>query len=140
MLSSKILPKITDDSNDRSSSFALGRKAAYNNISFSHKSINVNKNVTYPEKPTVNSKPLTFNDSSSRTQRLRLSSIGNNSTSLKNNSDSVKFTHSYNQNLYYNTLSRVRSSGCVVPKKCTNRPSSTTSCPVRTQKSMYYYS
>ena len=63
-------------------------------------------------------KPLENMSSELRIQRLRLSTIGNASMSLKNDKDVIQL-NGKNQDVNYvnNVLSRVRGGGYIVPKK-----------------------
>ena len=89
---SKSMPK-KFGSSDGTSNFALGRKAFANkiyqpylpeNLPSVNSSINTNKSGNKP-------KPLTDKSSDLRIQRLRLTTIGNASTSIKNNNDEITF-------------------------------------------------
>lgn len=117
---SKNMPSNGSNVSDRTSSFVLGRRA-YNFSS--HNSENLKKNLDYSlvlNKPSSNvyAKPLNNMSSDIRIQRLRLSTIGNSSMVLKNNTDSIQL-NGKNQdiNLVNNTLSRVRGGGSRAPKK-----------------------
>lgn len=117
---SKSMPSNGSNVTDRTSTFILGRRAF--NIS-SHNSENLKKNLDYSSlenKLTSNvcAKPLENMSSDLRIQRLRLSTIGNSSMILKNDSD-VTQLNGKNQDVNYvnNVLSRVRGGGYIAPKK-----------------------
>ena len=117
---SKNMPSNGSNVTDRTSTFILGRKAF--NFS-SHNSENLKKNLDYSSttnKLTSNvcAKPLENMSSELRIQRLRLSTIGNASMSLKNDKDVIQL-NGKNQDVNYvnNVLSRVRGGGYVAPKK-----------------------
>lgn len=105
---------------DRTSTFILGRRAF--NFS-SHNSENLKKNLDYSsvlnnQSSNVFAKPLENMSSDLRIQRLRLSTIGNSSMILKNDSDATQL-NGKNQDVNYvnNVLSRVRGGGYIAPKK-----------------------
>lgn len=117
---SKSMPSNGSNVTDRTSTFILGRRAF--NFS-SHNSENLKKNLDYSSlenKLTSNvcAKPLENMSSDLRIQRLRLSTIGNSSMILKNDSDVTQF-NGKNQDVNYvnNVLSRVRGGGYIAPKK-----------------------
>ena len=117
---SKNMPSNGSNVTDRTSTFILGRKAF--NFS-SHNSENLKKNLDYSSTTNkltsnVSAKPLENMSSELRIQRLRLSTIGNASMSLKNDKDVIQL-NGKNQDVNYinNVLSRVRGGGYIVPKK-----------------------
>ena len=117
---SKNMPSNGSNVTDRTSTFILGRKAF--NFS-SHNSENLKKNLDYSsvlnnQSSNVFAKPLENMSSDLRIQRLRLSTIGNSSMILKNDSD-VTQLNGKNQDVNYvnNVLSRVRGGGYIAPKK-----------------------
>lgn len=120
---SKTMPPSMSDSNDRSSTFSLGRKVYFNNSYLSYKnnpSLKSDFN-TCKNKVTSNvcSKPIPNNSSSLRTQMLKLNTIGGASTKLKNNNDQIRYksNESSNINLINHVRSRARNSGYIAPKK-----------------------
>ena len=89
---SKYMPK-KFGSSDGTSNFALGRKAFANKIYESHLPQNLPsiKSSTNTSESGNKPKPLTDKSSDLRIQRLRLMTIGNASTSIKNNNDKITF-------------------------------------------------
>ena len=117
---SRNMPSNGSNVTDRTSTFILGRKAF--NFS-SHDSENLKKNLDYSSTTNiltsnVCAKPLENMSNDLRLQRLRLSTIGNSSMSLKNDKDFIQL-NGKNQDVNYvnNVLSRVRGGGYIVPKK-----------------------
>lgn len=117
---SKNMPSNGSNVTDRTSTFILGRRAF--NFS-SHNSENLKKNLDYSsvlnkQSSNVYAKPLENMSGELRIQRLRLSTIGNASMSLKNNNDVIQL-NGKNQDTNYvnNVLSKVRGGGYIVPKK-----------------------
>ena len=97
----KTMPTTTSNPSNRDSSFALGRKAFINNITLSHQTSNINKNldnsaVSNKKSSNIYAKPLGGSDQSTRIQRLRLTNTGSGSMKKKNDSnDSVNFAGYY---------------------------------------------
>ena len=120
---SKSMPPVTGNSNDRSSTFILGRRAFFDKSYKSHISQNLPQFTDYSsvkEKKTSISyaKPLNDKSGDLRTQRLRLNAIGSGSTKLKNEQDKVQFTKGSDNNLKYSPVYvRVRGSGGGRPKR-----------------------
>tara|TARA_Y100000768_G_scaffold29889_1_gene19854 strand:+ start:394 stop:774 length:381 start_codon:yes stop_codon:yes gene_type:complete len=113
-LYSKKMP-IKFQSNDGTNTFILGRKAFMNNIHNSHLPKNLPKNNSSND-PLKTPKPLTDKSYDLKIQRLRLTSIGNASTKLKDINDSINFGSS-DINYINSRLSKVRGSGSIAPKK-----------------------
>ena len=120
---SKSMPPVTGNSNDRSSTFILGRRAFFDKSYKSHISQNLPQFTDYSsvkEKKTSISyaKPLNDKSGDLRIQRLRLNTIGSGSSKLKNDQDKVQFTKGSDNNLKNSPIYvRVRGSGGGRPKK-----------------------
>ena len=120
-LYSKTMPANVTGPSDRNSTFVLGRLAFNKKIHESHLPNNVRKNINYDNvknniTSNVYAKPLENIDSNLRTQRLRLSAIGNGSSLIKNTNDEIRYKSSSDINLVNNVLSRVRGAGYLPPK------------------------
>ena len=114
----KNIPLNSGGNSDKDSSFAIGRRAFFDNT---HKSYLYNGECKY-DKTKKTSTPYTkqINDGSSnlRTQRLRLLAIGSGSSKIKNPNDKVSFVKVNGDVNYVNSaLSRVRGAGYVAPKR-----------------------
>jgi len=120
---SKSMPPVTGNSNDRSSTFILGRRAFFDKSYKSHISQNLPQFTDYSsvkEKKTSISyaKPLNDKSGDLRIQRLRLNAIGSGSSKLKNEQDKIQFNKGLDNNLKYSPVYvRVRGSGGGRPKR-----------------------
>ena len=113
-LYSKKMPMIVENSGERTSNFALGRRF--------YLRVSNNNNLDYSNCLKTSShicaNPIKQNDSSLRTQNLRLKNIGSGSMNLKNSNDQLNyFGNNSDNNIINNRLSKVRGGGSVTPKK-----------------------
>ena len=128
---SKNMPSNTLGPTDRSSTFALGRRAFFSNSHSSHQSTNLPANIDYSyvinnnlaKKSSITyGKPVNIDNGGLRTQRLRLTAIGSGSSKVNDESSKVYFDRKdpdYNYN--YRALSRVRAGGAIAPKEKGNK-------------------
>ena len=114
LIFSKKMSPIVENSSERTSTFALGRKF-YLRVSNNHP---INYSDCLKTSSNICGKPIKQNDSSLRTQNLRLKNIGSGSMNLKNNKDQLNyFGNNSDNNLINNRLSKVRGGGYIAPKK-----------------------
>ena len=114
ILYSRKMP-IKFQTSDGENSFNLGRKAFINNIHTSHLSNNLPENNS-SNNPLKIPKPLSDKSSDLRIQRIRLTTIGNSSTKLKNVNDYINFGKE-DINFVNNRLNKVRAGGSIAPRK-----------------------
>lgn len=119
----KTMPPITGGSNDRTSTFSLGRRAFFYKTYNSYNTNNLPQFTDYSsiknKESSINyAKPLNNMSGDLRIQRLRLNAIGSGSTKLKNDQDKVQFTKGSDNNLKNSPIYvRVRGSGGGRPKR-----------------------
>lgn len=107
---------------DGGSSFVLGRRAFFSNVSESHKVSNLGNNNSSNTKKLstqdgIAPRPLPQIDAGSRVQRLRLSAVGGGSSKLKNASDRISYKQEDHRNIVNNARTKVRGGGAAfVPK------------------------
>ena len=101
LIFSKKMSPIVENSSERTSNFALGRKF-YLRVSNNHP---INYSDCLKNSSNICGKPIKQNDSSLRTQNLRLKNIGSGSMNLKNNKDQLNyFGNNSDNNLINNRL------------------------------------
>ena len=120
---SKTMPPVTGNSNDRSSTFILGRRAFFNKTYNSHISDNLPQFTDYSlvknkETSISYAKPLNDKSGDLRIQRLRLNAIGSGTSKLKNGETKLQFNKGPDNNLKNSPIYvRVRGSGGGRPKR-----------------------
>ncbi len=120
---SKSMPPVTGNSNDRSSTFILGRRAFFDKSYKSHISENLPQFTDYTsikdKKTSISyAKPLINQSGDLRTQRLRLNAIGSGTSKLKNGETKLQFNKGPDNNLKNSPIYvRVRGSGGGRPKR-----------------------
>jgi len=120
---SKTMPPVTGNSNDRSSTFILGRRAFFNKTYNSYVTTNLPQFTDYSsvknKKTSISyAKPLNNQSGDLRIQRLRLNAIGSGTSKLKNTDDKLQFNKGADNNLKNSPIYvRVRGSGGGRPKR-----------------------
>jgi protein subunit release factor A len=119
----KTMPPVTGNSNDRTSTFVLGRRAFFNETYKSYISKNLPEFTDYSsikdKKTNISyAKPLNNQSGDLRIQRLRLNAIGSGSSKLKNGETKLQFNKGPDNNLKNSLIYvRVRGSGGGRPKR-----------------------
>ena len=98
---------------DGGNNFILGRRAFLNKTFLSHQINNLSTNNSSINNPA----PLPQLSSDTRTQRLRLTTIGSGSYKLNNVNDSIMYKQSDHKNVIKHAITSVRGGGAAfVPK------------------------
>lgn len=117
----KTMPPVTGNSNDRTSTFILGRRAFFNKTYNSHLSSLENRDYSSIKGKQTSisySKPLNDKSGDLRIQRLRLNAIGSGTSKLKNSETKIQFDKGPDNNLKNSPVYvRVRGSGGGRPKR-----------------------
>lgn len=110
---SKKMPTTVENSGDRNLNFALGRQY-YIRVSNNN---NIDYSKCLKESSNICGKHIKQNDSSLRTQQLRLKNVGSGSMNIKNQNDKLNYFGGNDHNYVNSRLSRSRAGGSTAPKK-----------------------
>ena len=116
LIFSRKMPTTVQNSSDRNLNFSLGRNY------YTRVASNESKIIDYSKCSNTSSigcgKPIKQNDSSMRTQALRLKNIGTGSMNLKDSEDYFNYYgNRYDINHINSRLQKVRGGGSIAPKK-----------------------